>query len=388
MKLKIKSQPEDFVVEEIASLPLTKGGEYHIYTLEKKGWNTLDALHAIAKTHHIHPRDISYGGRKDRHAWTRQYIAIKDHKLDNFKTEEYSLTYYGNMDRPMGPDLIEGNNFTITIRGLEAAHIDKALVALKEVEIYGYPNYFDDQRFRSFDPVQGFFAEKILVEHYNGALKIYLTSVEDSDSKLEKERKKLFFDNWKNWDKCLALANTDFEARAFKALKENQPKAFLGLINLIPRDQLSMYFSAYQSYLWNEIVRRIIARKVTKALKKYPGVIGDYLFYDTLSQDQLTEFKNLKVPTVAAKVRMPDEISTQIYQSILRGRHVDERMFSRIKFRKVFFKSTLRDVILKPRNLHHQEGKDERNDGKMKLILRFYLPRGSYGTILLKRLFS
>jgi tRNA pseudouridine13 synthase len=40
---------------------------------------------------------------------------------------------------------------------------------------------------------------------------------------------------------------------------------------------------------------------------------------------------------------------------------------------------------VRPENLSHASEPDELNQGRMKLTLRFDLPRGSYATMLVKR---
>ena len=58
------------------SLELKDDGAYRIYQLEKRHWNTMDALLAIARQNKMPMAKIGYGGRKDRHAVTYQYISV------------------------------------------------------------------------------------------------------------------------------------------------------------------------------------------------------------------------------------------------------------------------------------------------------------------------
>ena len=64
MTIIIKAQPEDFKVEEVAQLPLVKKGDFAVYRLEKRGWNTMDALREISKNSKIPSKFFSYGGKK------------------------------------------------------------------------------------------------------------------------------------------------------------------------------------------------------------------------------------------------------------------------------------------------------------------------------------
>ena len=51
----------------------------------------------------------------------------------------------------MGPDLIDGNQFSITVRKLNDKDLASAADEIENVNVFGYPNYFDDQRFGSLD---------------------------------------------------------------------------------------------------------------------------------------------------------------------------------------------------------------------------------------------
>ena len=46
--MKIKATTDDFIVKELIDLEIKDDGAYRIYLLEKRHWNTMDALLAIA----------------------------------------------------------------------------------------------------------------------------------------------------------------------------------------------------------------------------------------------------------------------------------------------------------------------------------------------------
>src|SRR3989304_7010305 len=158
--MKIKVKPEDFIVEEDADLKLHKGGDYKIYLLRKRGFNTVDLLLRLSKKLGIPFSNFSYGGKKDRHALTTQYITIKDKSIFGAEEDSFSLSYIGDMQKPMGPEFIKGNGFKIVIRDLDEQEAIKAKGEVELVKEHGFINYFDDQRFGSFDREQGFIGEK------------------------------------------------------------------------------------------------------------------------------------------------------------------------------------------------------------------------------------
>ena len=316
--IKVKVKPEDFIVEEVADLSFQKAGNFCVYLLKKRGWNTVDVLKNLSKKLNLPSSDFSYGGKKDKYALTSQYITIgrQDYKQTTpsvsaplqgevergaknpwikrrnlqspsvvnsaeierliptkLDKENYSLSFVGLMDRPMGPDLIKGNKFHIVVRNLTEHELKSALNEIECVKKDGYPNYFDDQRFGSFDGRQGFVAERIIKKHYNGALKIYFSRIHPEDSKDEKEHRKFIYENWGNWRACLTRATSRFEKEAFSYL-EKHPKGFVPILQRISHEEMVLFFSAYQSHLWNEVLRKIIRSISGNSLKTSRGIAG------------------------------------------------------------------------------------------------------------------
>ena len=480
--IKIKVKPEDFIVEEIADVPMSSTGDFCVYRLQKRGWNTVDVLKNLSKKLNLPSSDFSYGGKKDKYALTSQYITIgrqgykqttpsaptssqgggegrikkswimrKDvqspsavnsaeikrlipMKLDK---ENYSLSFVGLMDRPMGPDLIKGNKFHIVVRNLTEHELKSALNEIECVKKDGYSNYFDDQRFGSFDARQGFVAEKIIKKHYNGALKIYFSRIHPEDSKDEKEHRKFIYENWGNWQACLTRATGRFEKEAFSYL-EKHPKGFVPVLQRISHEEMVLFFSAYQSHLWNEVLRKIIrsvvnhdvmygnfqysssplmgeakvgvkgkgcspslcpshqgrdysnmsSRRRQSNLKISKGLAGDYLFYTHLDNKDKEYLCSLVIPMPASNIRMPDTFTETLYSEVLKKNDITSPMFNIRKIRQAFFKGIERNALVIPEELFFDYSEDEIYQGKKKLVLDFFLPRGCFGTIFIKRIFS
>ena len=430
--IKIKVKPEDFIVEEIADVPMSSTGDFCVYRLQKRGWNTVDVLKNLSKKLNLPSSDFSYGGKKDKYALTSQYITIGRQgykqttpsaptssqgggegrikkswimrknlqspsavnlteierliptKLDK---ENYSLSFIGLMDRPMGPDLIKGNKFHIVVRNLTEHELKSALGEIECVKRDGYPNYFDDQRFGSFDGRQGFVAEKIIKKHYNGALKIYFSRIHPEDSKEEKEHRKFIYENWGNWQACITRAMSRFEKEAFSYL-EKHPKGFVPILQRISHEEMVLFFSAYQSHLWNEVLRKIIRSISANSLKISRGIAGDYLFYTRLDDKNKGYLSMLVIPMPASNIRMPDTFTETLYSEVLKENDIKSPMFNIRKIRQAFFKGIERNAVVIPEELSVDHSDDEIYQGKKKLVLDFFLPRGCFGTIFIKRIFS
>jgi tRNA pseudouridine13 synthase len=379
----IKATPEDFVVEERADLPLRQHGGYRVYLLKKSHWNTLDLIHHLAKTLNQPADRFSYGGKKDKHGLTSQFITIMNARDFSTEGKGFSLESRGFMDRPMGPDIIQGNAFTVTIRDL--VDIGPLETNLEEVKKSGFPNFFDDQRFRSYDQEHGFFAEKVLKRHWNGALQVFLTSAGPDDSGSERERKAALFKNWKDWPLLLTLASGPLEMGIFGFLN-GRPNDAGRALHQIPEEEVSMQYAAYQSHLWNELLRRLIKRKV-RSPEEVPGREGGYLFWHDLSTEILVYLGSLEIPTAAAKMDFADDLTRSLLEDILKEKSLTLSLFRTKALRKVYFRSFQRRALVIPKDLQALGvGNDELHPGKKKWTISFVLPRGSYGTMLIKRL--
>lgn len=383
--MKLKVIPEDFVVRELARLPVREKGPYRLYLFEKKGWNTIDLLMRLAKAHRLPYRLFAYGGLKDRHAHTFQYVTVK-HPADlTTKEENFSLRSIGYMDRPMGPDLLEGNEFAITLRALGAAEVSRITRRVDEVRGFGYPNYYDNQRFGSMDRQMGLMAERLLKRHYNGSLQIYLTGIYPEEKREARERKLFFREHWGDWATCLARAKTTMESRIFSLLA-GKPRAYIEALQMIPGEELSLLFSAYQSFLFNELLRRVL-QDLGLELVAVPGAAGPYLFYRRLERKELAYLKSLSLPLAASRMEFPDALSERLFAAILEERGIKRSSFNLRKVRQAFFKSTPREAIVFPGDFCLQPAEpDDLYPGRQKIRLFFKLPRGSYGTMLIKRL--
>src|SRR5207302_790989 len=119
---------------------------------------------------------ISYGGLKDRHAHTVQYVSILRGPQRRFTQKGIALTYLGQLPHPFLSEHIAANRFTITLRDATAEQIETALAALDEVRRFGVPNYFDDQRFGSVADGGPFMAKALVLGNAQDALKIALTA--------------------------------------------------------------------------------------------------------------------------------------------------------------------------------------------------------------------
>jgi len=382
---KLKVLPEDFVVREEIDLPIKESGPHRVYLMEKRSWNTVDAIRSIARASGVSPSTIRYAGLKDRHALTYQHISVpRDMELVT-GNPSVKLTFLGFSQNFVSTKVLSGNAFRVTLRSLSPEEAYAIRARTPEIEAYGFPNYYDDQRFGSVG-TEGFFAERLLKGHLRGALRLHLTAVHSSDSASERERKYRIGQVWGKWDEVLRLCVTPEERAVAEALKKGgRRKDLLSGINAISASQTALYLSAYQSYLWNRVLGVVLRRYVDDKQFAVPGKVGDYTFYRGLSPEAFRRLRLLQIPTAARRVLPCEPEVKEAIEAVLEEAGIPRNAFTLRGVRNAYFHSFYRPAIVVPRDLVvGNVESDERYPGRGKVCLEFRLTAGSYATMFVK----
>lgn len=332
----LKQLPEDFIVIEIPAIKLEKQGKYLYFRVKKRERNTLDVVKELARILRIREKDLGFAGSKDKHAVTEQMISIvgvRKEEVEKVKIENVSLEFYGYGSKPISLGDLQGNEFQIVIRNLEDEKIEK--VSFVE-------NYFDEQRF----------------SENNIAIGRHL---------LKKE-----------FGKAVALID---EAKVKKYL-EQKPTDYVGALKALPIRQLRMYVNAYQSYLWNKTVAGYLEKK-GKILKKMPYSGGEFIFVSDIK-----DFEELKIPLVGfGHENFDDNEIQEIIDTIMEKENLSYADFIIKQIPELTLEGELRSVFAEVKYLKiERKAKDELNQGKKKVKVSFSLPKGSYATMVIRRI--
>lgn len=381
--MRLKRDPQDFVVREATSLRIRREpGPYQVYLLEKEGWNTHDLLMRIAKAAHLPYQAFGYGGKKDRHAITAQYITVQGERRDLSRQEKgYKLTRMGYATEPMAPSQILHNSFQLTVRELSEAEANQMGARAKRND--PIPNWFDDQRFGNMDRERGFVVEKLLQGRAEEALNLALTTIWSEEAPHAKERKRRMQEAWGDWYTLQGLAETAFERRCFDFMAEDPSGASAkrALATSHPEQQ-GLRISTYQSFLWNEVLRRwLIGQGLVGSMA--PGVAGDLLYLPAGTKVDLRTI----IPMPGRGMRFPVAETGLLLEEILRERRLRPAALEGEVLPGQTIKAFPREAFIKAEGLHVGAPEpDEHYPGKQKLSLRFILPRGAYATNFIKSL--
>lgn len=154
---RLKSSPEDFVVEEIPAYAPSGRGDHVFVTIEKRDLTTFEAIRRIAAALGVRDADVGAAGMKDRQAITRQCLS-----LPKPATPEAALALdvpgvkviaAARHEHKLRTGHLAGNRFVLVIRGLavaadEAARRAQAILT-RLAKPPGTPNWYGEQRFGS-----------------------------------------------------------------------------------------------------------------------------------------------------------------------------------------------------------------------------------------------
>jgi len=144
---------------------------------------------------------------------------------------------------------------------------------------------------------------------------------------------------------------------------------FIGALKKIPLRLLKMYVHAYQSYLWNETVAGLLEGKEVEYS------LGKFVFCD--------ERSNLEVPLIGFSTELKE--AKEVVSKLMRKESLNFSDFVIKQIPELSMEGGMRKVCVDVKDFSFVEGGDEFNLGKKKVTLKFYLPKGSYATMVVRK---
>ena len=323
----LKEIPEDFIVEEVISLDLKDKGDYSYFLLEKTDWTTRNAIRALARRFRIKEKRFNIAGNKDRNAVTKQYVSvfkIGKNALERIKINGLNIKFIGFGDERLKLGKLEANKFEIVVRNLD-----------KKCEKVSFiPNYFDEQRFSSKNPLIG-----------------------------------------------KAFVKKDFKEACSLLMLDYENNDYIGALRKVDRWLLRFYLNSYQSYLFNEALKEYIRRNYKEVFQV------DYSF-GSLLFPKSRKMLNIKIPIPTYNTVLENDEIGLIYNEILEKENVILSDFKVSQMPELVTDTVYRDAFVKLNDANLDFYDDELHANKLKAKFSFNLPSGSYATIAVKACFA
>jgi len=383
---KLRSLPEDFLVEEIPTERSETTGPYLICNLTKTNWELQHAVKEIAKRLAISHRRIGWAGTKDRNAITKQRISIYDvtaEQVAAVRLKDLVLDPIGTSNESLLLGDLLGNRFDILIRDTDATDLAHLVESITKTASEGIPNYFGLQRFGALRPVTHRVGEWILRGDYEQAVLTYVGMEFPDESETVKAVRSDYF---KSRDTETALhrfpVQLSFE-RSMLHYLQSHPTDYAGALKELPPKLLSMFVSAFQSYLFN----CVLSQRFDDGHTLDDPLPGDMLIFangrtDTATATNLTAVSmHIRRGRCGIALFMPGkemavgQVPDATTLSLLEEHRITPADFERAaKFVRTKFDGAFRPISLRTEIVSSLE-----NNGT-DVRLKFTLPPGHYAT--------
>ncbi|MBU0717738.1 MAG: tRNA pseudouridine(13) synthase TruD [Planctomycetes bacterium] len=384
----IKSDYEDFEVEELPLYPADGQGTHTYILIEKAGLSTMQAIHDIARELDVPRRAIGFAGLKDARAVTRQWISIEHvepPRVENLNIARIHVLEVTRHRNKLRLGHLKGNRFVIKVRETETERLAEIQDGLAVLTRKGVPNYFGQQRFggRGDSWAAG---QAIVRGQPEEVIDIVLGRPGQRDSGSVLHARQLYEAG--HYEQAARAWPGMFrdERRAVRVLARtsgNRRRAF-GAIDVNTR---RFYVSAYQSYLFNQVVAARLEYGLDKVWDGDLAWIhssGAVFAVDdpAVEQGRADNFEiSPSGPLYGYRMSTPLGRAGQIEADTLATEKLTTEAFRRGPLR---IKGARRSLRFQPSDARVRLGADQRG---AYLELIFSLPRGCYATALLRELF-
>lgn len=287
---KLRTVPEDFIVEELP-ISFTNTGPYTICRLTKKSWEHQHAVREITNRLHISPKRFGWAGTKDRNAVTTQYVSLYDvpkEQVEALSIKDMEITPVATHQFSLGLGNLEGNRFRLTLRGCEAENLAEKTAEITGAVRAGIPNYFGLQRFGALKPITHRMGYHILRGEYKEAVNLYVGDAFPYESDEIQKARARFRETGDAKEALHDLpVHLSYERIMLDSLMK-QREDYGAALQVLPPKLLSMFVSAYQSWLFNMAVSARCAEGTPFTEPR----IGEHLIFANGRVDRVTE-KNL-----------------------------------------------------------------------------------------------
>jgi tRNA pseudouridine13 synthase len=391
---RIKTQPEDFVVEEITNngtvLEAGKNysaaelgmdgqeGNFSIFVMQKSGWNTLQALKELARKLRRGIKSTGFAGTKDRMSVSVQLCSIfgaAPDDLSNMHLKDVRINgaWKGREKIRMG-DLL-GNRFTVIARGVQSSEgISDTARDLGGI----FPNYYGEQRFgirrNNVD-----IGVSMLKGDFKGAAINYLTNT-DSEKNEEAVQARKRLSEELNFRSALQYfpQYLKYERQVIEHLSRF-PDGYANALRRLPRSLTLMFIHSVEASVFNKELEERIAEGSTKPKEGDLVCRPNWYGFQDLSTTQKFDGRGEGIFIAGNIIGYDTKAVNESENRMLEELGITLESFKVKGMSELNSKGSLRAIFAPYKAFSSSEVE---SDGSM--AFKFSLPPGSYATVLLR----
>ncbi|MFW9971836.1 MAG: tRNA pseudouridine(13) synthase TruD, partial [Candidatus Odinarchaeota archaeon] len=424
IKGEYKSNFKDFIVKEIDNTGKTLNikedytitnfseelnDRYTTFNLIKINRDTFEAIRKISKVLKVPYRFFSYSGLKDKNSISVQKISIKGNYIEQLRKLKINDIFIRSIQPTrksikLGSHM--GNNFTIVIRNILPNKNFKKNIEkiIKYLEKFGFPNYFGLQRFGNYRPNSHIVGRSLLEGDFKRVFDEFVSTTYSTES-FDAKRVRTELRRTMNLEKAYEEfpKNLNYERKMISYLINN-PEDYEGCIKTLPKDLIKLLISSFQSFLFN----KMLSKRVAKGYSLFKPIKGDVIsilddFYGNVTlvkylygnsyDAYLNKALNLNRAAIIAPIIGSDTdlnefpLMKSLFEEIIEQKKLNRNIFQNVPLSDTEYKGSVRALTAKPSQLKFTKFmNDELNPGRWKFKLEFSLQKGTYATMLIREL--
>ncbi len=384
-RLRSKEKAEDFVVEEVLRLQPGATGDYAVYRVTKRMLTTPELQERVAQKLNVPPRSVVFPALKDRRAVATQHFSIRGRGPFELSGEGFTARFVGRAPRHLAPGDLAGNRFRIRLHAVEAPLAEAIARRLVELEREGLPNYFDEQRFGSYVPGQQHIGKAILQGDAEGALRAYLAQPAPGDPPEMRRFKALAQEHWGDWHGLFQRAPRSNQRSILNFLKDH-PGDLRKAVDLITPRLLPLLLESYQGLLWNRTASRFLQRRlaISGVATAFVEVAGERLaVYRALPVALLAKLERISLPLPHHRATYPTPELEALAAEVLAQEGLTPHDLKPRMLERAYLPRGARPLLVMPRQVEAVTRVTPAEDRRF-VELSFFLPPGSYATLVVK----
>ncbi len=385
----IKQELEDFQVFEVPLYSPSGDGEHTYFEIEKVDLPTLDAISRIAQQLKISKREIGHAGLKDRKSISRQTFSVRlvpPEEIQNLSIPNLKILWTKKHGNKLRIGHLKGNRFKIRIRNVSEEAYSRVESIIEILLREGVPNYYGPQRFGSRDDAH-LLGENLLRRENDLVIKRLLGFPSRSERNPRVLKARLLFEEG---DLQGAYDHFPFSYRLeLKLLKYllQAPGNYRGAVRKIDESIRKIYYSAFQSALFNKLVDRRLELSGGRPGLLFEGDLAQlhrnlavFSVEDTQVEQVRSDAWEISPtgPLFGKMMTWPQGLQLELEEEVLRRQSMRPTLFHQL-MPNLKMKGSRRALRFQIRDLKwHLEDRD--------LFLEFFLPKGSYATTFLREI--
>jgi tRNA pseudouridine13 synthase len=401
---KLRTIPEDFIVNEISNYPPeNENGKFVIADVKTYNYETNVLIRDISNRLHISRMRLGFAGTKDKRAITSRLMSfynISTEELSNIKINDVKICNIYRSNKPVKIGNLIGNKFEINIRNIDnnikSSNIKKIYSYIEKTR--GFPNFYGIQRFGIIRPVTHIVGRYIVKDDFEKAVMSYIANpIKGEDEEAYILRKEL----QKSHDYASALNSypnyLNYEKAILNKLVTNGDD-FIGALKELPKNLLTMFINGYQSYLFNQVLSERIRRglpinkavlgdiilPIRKGVMDKTGILVNKRNIDKINKQIKKSRAVVSGILIGSDTQIAEGEMGEIENKIIEKEKINPKDFIIPDIPFISSYGSRRPLISFIKEFNYKLRDDEINEGKKALLLGFKLEKGCYATSLLR----